>query len=91
MMKNEGIIQKIGILIPERNEFQLKKRIPVKNISITNPEFYIPAERNDSDRIFLPIRDDEPIEDLYKLCDSVMGNHNGTIGVWVKNKQAPDL
>lgn len=91
MVKNHTATHKIGILIPEGNEFQLKKSIPAKNLSISNPEFFISAGSKDDNRIFIPIRDDEPIEDLYQLCDCALGYQNGVIGVWVKNKQAPDL
>lgn len=83
MLRCEHNTHKIGVLIPGKTGFTLEKRIPVKNLSIKEPEFFIAPQQDLENRIFVPIRAEEPFAYLSRLNDAFLGYQDDKIGVWI--------
>ena len=83
MLKSGEETTKIGVLIPENGMYRLDKRIPVKNLTLKAPEFFLTLRADMENRIFIPVCSEEPFAYLARLQDAFLGYQDDKIGVWL--------
>ena len=87
MIRWEDKVEKLGVMVPDGERFVLQKQIPVKHFGKGSPVFFVPGERETSQKgIFIPILNDAPFEHLSKLQNAVLENRKGVIGAWIPEK-----
>ena len=84
MIRHQGKTEKLGIMVPEKEEFILKKQIPIKNFGDEVPDFFVYSETdNRDDGIFVPISPEQPFEYLSCLENASLVHRDGGAGAWI--------
>ena len=71
----------LGILVPEAGAFQLKTRVSVKQLGEGKLKFLVTPRHQKPDKLFVPVRAEEPFAYLSRLTDAYLDQKDGQIGV----------
>lgn len=71
----------LGILVPENGAFQLKTRVPVKQLGEGKLEFLVTPRHQKPDSMFVPVMAEAPFAYLSRLTDAYLAKKDGRLGV----------
>lgn len=75
----------LGILVPENGAFQLKTRVPVKQLGEGMLEFAVTPRHQKPDSMFVPVMAEAPFAYLSRLTDAYLVKKNGQLGVCIRS------
>ncbi|MBQ7330957.1 MAG: hypothetical protein IJW94_04110 [Oscillospiraceae bacterium] len=81
----------LGILAPEKGEFGVKTRIPVKHFEKGEPCFWLAPRHKKLEGLFVPISADEPFPYLSRLKNSYLEIRNGQMGAVIPADQGREM
>lgn len=78
--------EKLGILVPSEDGFQLETKLPAKRLGEGKPEFFVVPNRPVLSGKFVPIYPEEPFSYIEKLKDAYLSRQNGQLGIFIQEK-----
>ena len=79
----DGGAEKLGVPVPERGEFCLKTRVPVKRIGQGKWSFHAAAQYDKPAGEFVPLSPEEPFRYLKRLQNAHLQTRDGVTGLFV--------
>lgn len=79
LTENEQHID-LGLMMPNQNQLELIKRIPVKQLRITQPDFSL-KRRIDDNSIFVSVESEHSFPYLHRIMDCFFDVYSGKKGV----------
>lgn len=73
----------LGVLLPGQEGFILERRIPAKQMDVSNPDFVVQTSEENRSEFFVPVREGEPFAYLSKLKNSRYAVRDGIPGLLI--------
>lgn len=84
VVRCNGHLEDLGILVPENGVFIMNTRIPMKKIGEGELYFRVIPRHKPLQGTFVPLAPEEPFTYLTRLKDAFLANQNGEIGIFIK-------
>lgn len=84
MVRCNGKLENLGVLVPMGNCFGLDTKIAVKHLGEGTMEFSVVPKQKSAGRQFVPISPEEPFAYISRLKESFFAINHGQTGVLIK-------
>ena len=73
--------ERLGILVPSGDGFELQTKLPIKRFGDTVPEFRLAPNKPVLEGKFIPIKPEEPFAYIERLKEAYLVRNGGQIGL----------